>query len=177
MAGLALGHGDALEALYRLEAGSVYRYLLALSGDAHAAADATQQAFLALVSRPRDFNPLRGSLGAYLGGIGRHALLAHWQAAGRFESLGDEALAHLPDQAASPEAVLVRRQDVALVHSAIVRLPLVYREALVLVDLQERSYVDAAAIAGCEINTLRTRLHRARQRLAMLLNAGPGETQ
>jgi len=43
------------------------------------------------------------------------------------------------------------------------------REALVLVDLQERSYAEAAQVAGVELNTLRTRLHRGRARLADLL--------
>jgi RNA polymerase sigma-70 factor (ECF subfamily) len=46
------------------------------------------------------------------------------------------------------------------------------REALVLVDLQERSYDDAAAIAGVSTDVLRTRLHRARQRLAERLAVG-----
>ena len=53
--------------------------------------------------------------------------------------------------------------------------PAPFREALVLVDLQERPYAEAAQVAGIEINTLRTRLHRGRQRLAALLNAAAGE--
>jgi RNA polymerase sigma-70 factor (ECF subfamily) len=36
--------------------------------------------------------------------------------------------------------------------------------------LQERPYAEAAAIAGVELNTLRTRLHRGRQKLAALLS-------
>jgi RNA polymerase sigma-70 factor (ECF subfamily) len=56
---------------------------------------------------------------------------------------------------------------------AIRRLSWPQREALVLVDLQERSYEDAATIAGVSLDVLRTRLHRARQRLADLL--APGE--
>jgi RNA polymerase sigma-70 factor (ECF subfamily) len=55
-------------------------------------------------------------------------------------------------------------------------LPAPFREALLLVDLQERPYAEAARIAGIEVNTLRTRLHRARLKLAALLNAGTGET-
>ncbi|NCZ76325.1 MAG: hypothetical protein EBX65_12810, partial [Betaproteobacteria bacterium] len=52
---------------------------------------------------------------------------------------------------------------------AIAMLPFVFREAVLLVDIQERSYVEAASIAGIELNTLRTRLHRARLRLAHML--------
>jgi RNA polymerase sigma-70 factor (ECF subfamily) len=43
---------------------------------------------------------------------------------------------------------------------------------LVLVDLQERSYAEAAAVAGVSEDVLRTRLHRARRQLAALLNEG-----
>ncbi|MFN0182718.1 MAG: RNA polymerase sigma factor [Aquabacterium sp.] len=170
LAAWAAGDRQALEPLYRRESGPVYRYLLMLAGDAAAAADATQEAFVALARRPQDYSADRGSLGAYLAGIGRHALLAHWRGQQRHEVLDEAALIDLPDSAPSPEAVLVRRQDQAALMQAVAALPALFREALVLVDLQERPYTEAARIAGCELNTLRTRLHRARQRLAALLN-------
>jgi RNA polymerase sigma-70 factor (ECF subfamily) len=46
----------------------------------------------------------------------------------------------------------------------------------VLVDLQLRPYAVAAAIAGIELNTLRTRVHRARTRLAQALRGGSATT-
>jgi len=49
-------------------------------------------------------------------------------------------------------------------------LPAHYRDVLVLVELAERSYVDTAAICGCELNTVRSRLHRARALLARWLD-------
>jgi RNA polymerase sigma-70 factor, ECF subfamily len=177
---LARGELPALDALYRQEAAAVYRYALALGGDAAAAADATQEAFMALALRPSGFDRARGaSLGAYLAGIARHHLLAHWRraalaAGGPFED-GDAALADLPDDGPAPEALLVQRQDVQRVHLALARLPWVFREAVVLVDLQDRPYDEAAAIAGCALNTLRTRLHRGRARLAEWLRPGPGD--
>jgi len=48
-------------------------------------------------------------------------------------------------------------------------LPFAYREALVLCDLQELPYLDAANVIGCPIGTVRSRLNRARARLAELL--------
>jgi RNA polymerase sigma-70 factor (ECF subfamily) len=45
-------------------------------------------------------------------------------------------------------------------------LPPVYREVLVLCDMQELSYDEVAAIAGCPTGTVRSRLHRARALLA-----------
>ena len=69
----------------------------------------------------------------------------------------------------------MRAQSGAEVWLALRQLPVAFREAVVLVDLQERPYAEAAQIAGIELNTLRTRLHRGRARLAALLNASPGD--
>jgi RNA polymerase sigma-70 factor, ECF subfamily len=169
LARLGAGDAAAFDVLYRREAGAVYRYALAMSGDAAAAADATHDAFVALAARPSGFDPARGALGAYLAGIARHALLALRR--GAFDALDDEHLDGRAVAHASPEDMQVRRQGRDALWRAIRALPWPQREALVLVDLQERSYAQAAAIAGCELNTLRTRLHRARQRLAALLGA------
>lgn len=73
---------------------------------------------------------------------------------------------------ASPEQPLVRAQSTRELWQALDALPFIYREPVVLVDLQERSYLEAARIAGVELNTLRTRLHRARLGLAHRLGAG-----
>jgi RNA polymerase sigma-70 factor (ECF subfamily) len=182
---LAAGDRAALDTLYRRESGLVYRYALALSGNAAWAADATQEAFIALATRPQGFDASRGTLGAYLAGVARHALQAVWRSQRLEDSLepgpdehpdaADEPGTHaLQGTSPSPEALLVRTQDNAQLWAALRTLPAPMREALVLVDLQERPYAEAARIAGCEINTLRTRLHRARLKLAALLSADGG---
>jgi len=172
---LARGDAAAFDALYRREAGAVYRYALAMAGDAAAAADATHDAFVALASRPTGFDPSRGALGAYLAGIARHALLALKR--GAFDALDDDPTeGDAAGGTASPEDLQVRRQGRDALWRAIRELPWPQREALVLVDLQERPYTQAAAIAGCELNTLRTRLHRGRQRLAARLGAPTQES-
>lgn len=171
LARVAAGDADALGLLYRRESGSVYRYALALAGDEAAALDALQEAFAQLLRGPQAFQAGRGSLGAYLAGMARHQLLNQWRDARR----------HIPlDEAAEDEADLVPASDTRLhdeqqqgqLWAAIRRLSWPQREALVLVDLQERPYEDAAAIAGISVDVLRTRLHRARQRLADLLTVG-----
>jgi RNA polymerase sigma-70 factor (ECF subfamily) len=178
---IAEGDAAALDRVYRQHAGPVYRYVLHLCANPAWAADATQDAFVALAQRPEGFDGSRGGLGGYLAGIARHALAARWRQAGH-ESPLDEGAPPLGDDdgpddaaagehAASPEAMLVRRQDSAAVQRALMALPAVFREALVLVDVQERPYAEAARIAGVELNTLRTRLHRARHKLAAALNA------
>ena len=49
---------------------------------------------------------------------------------------------------------------------AILALPKSYREAVILCDLHELSYVEAARVLGCAVGTVRSRLHRARALLS-----------
>ena len=67
---------------------------------------------------------------------------------------------------ADPVDGIVRGQEVEALRQALGSLPLAYREAVVLCDLQELTYQDAAVAAGCAIGTVRSRLHRGRQILA-----------
>lgn len=173
LARLADGDADALALVYRRESGSVYRYALALAGDEAAALDAVQEAFAQLLRGAQAYRPDRGSLGAYLAGMARHQLLNQWRDARRHVPLddaldADEAAHAMP----ASDARLHQAQQQQGLWAAIRSLSWPQREAIVLVDLQERSYQDAAAIAGVSTDVLRTRLHRARQRLADLLSVG-----
>ena len=62
---------------------------------------------------------------------------------------------------------LTRAETIASVRAAVRSLPPVYREVVVLCNIQEMNYEQAAAIIGCPVGTVRSRLHRAR---AMLIN-------
>ena len=169
----ARGDAAALDALYRQESGSVYRYALALCGNEAWAADALQDAFLALLHQPTGFDAAKGSLGAYLCGMARHHLLATRR--DRLHTAvpldeDDEAADHT-DWAPDPQDQLLRMQSLQALHQALAGLPWHQREALVLVDLQERDYAQAAAIAGIPINTLKTRVLRGRRQLHAVLSA------
>jgi len=56
-----------------------------------------------------------------------------------------------------------------LVRDAIRTLPPAYREVIVLCELEEMDYADAAAVLGCPIGTVRSRLHRGRALLTQKL--------
>ncbi|KMO17148.1 sigma-70 family RNA polymerase sigma factor [Methylobacterium platani] len=61
------------------------------------------------------------------------------------------------------------RLDVEDLQSALAKLPPDQREALVLVGAEGVSYEEAAAIMGCKVGTVKSRVSRARGRLAELL--------
>jgi RNA polymerase sigma-70 factor (ECF subfamily) len=170
MGRLAAGDRQALDLIYRAEAAEVYRFAVAMCGNPAWAADAVQDAFIQLAEKPGGYDRTLGPLRAYLCGIARYRLLARWRESSSHSALEeeDEGASDVP-HTHTPEIELSRTQDTHSLWSEIARLPWVFREAVVLVDIQERSYAEAAQIAGVEINTLRTRLHRARKRLAEVL--------
>jgi RNA polymerase sigma-70 factor (ECF subfamily) len=66
---------------------------------------------------------------------------------------------------------LSREETIKAVRAAIASLPAPYREVVVLCELQETSYADAAMIVHCPVGTVRSRLHRARALLMTKLEA------
>jgi RNA polymerase sigma-70 factor (ECF subfamily) len=60
---------------------------------------------------------------------------------------------------------IARSETVEQVRKAVLSLPERYREVVVLCDMEEMSYAEAAEIMGCAIGTVRSRLHRARAML------------
>ena len=174
---LAAGDRQALDLIYRAEAAEVYRFAVAMCGNPAWAADAVQDAFIQLAEKPQGYDRAVGPLRAYLCGIARHRLLARWRESAPHTALEeeDEGASDVP-HTHTPEIELARTQETHSLWREIARLPWVFREAVVLVDIQERSYTEAAQIAGVETNTLRTRLHRARKRLAEALAPSPLST-
>ena len=66
--------------------------------------------------------------------------------------------------------MLLGNAELETLRKAIASLPPHYRDVLVLVELTERSYAEAATICGIELNTVRSRLFRARALLARRLD-------
>jgi RNA polymerase sigma-70 factor (ECF subfamily) len=61
-----------------------------------------------------------------------------------------------------PPAIAMRKADSAQINAAIAGLPVVYREVLVLRELEDLSYTDIARIAQIPVGTVMSRLSRAR---------------
>ncbi len=157
------GDREAFAALYRRRQGGIYRFALHMCGSEAAAEDVVQEVFLVLIRRPRTFDPARGSLTAFLYGVARKLVLRRF---GR-----EQPLEEASDQSAElqPELDLVRSEVAETVRAAVLSLPLHYREAVALCDLQELDYTEAALALQCSVGTVRSRLHRGRQMLARKL--------
>jgi RNA polymerase sigma-70 factor, ECF subfamily len=164
---LACGDGKALEPLYRRHRAALYRFALLWSGHPAVAADVTQDVFLHLLTRAGDFDAARGAMLPWLLGIARNLVRQRMRI--RDDAPTDE-LAEVPDTTPSPDVALIAQRDIEALRRAIAALPPHYRDVVVLVELAERSYAEAAAICGCELNTIRSRLSRGRALLAQWLD-------
>jgi len=165
------GDEDAFTALYRRRQGPIYRFALHMSGSVQIAEEVTQDVFLFLIQRGQGFDSERGALGAYLFGVARNyvrrALERSYPESVLSSPVDDEAAALMVDS--DPSEGIVRQQASTAVWKAVLSLPEHYREVVVLCDLQELSYADAAQAAGCAIGTIRSRLHRAHDMLSKKL--------
>ena len=74
---------------------------------------------------------------------------------------------------ATPEAETEQEQVARRTRAAVAQLPPDHRHVLLLVDLQEFTYAEAAAALGVPIGTVMSRLSRARARLRALLETAP----
>jgi RNA polymerase sigma-70 factor (ECF subfamily) len=173
---VACGDAAALGPLYERHRGKVYRFALLWSGSPTVAADVTQDVFVHLLTRAADYDAARGPLMPWLLGIARNFVHRRAGFDARFvhgdDGDGEPPAPELPADA--PEDALSSQREIARLHTAIAALPPHYRDVLVLVELAERSYIETAAICGCELNTVRSRLSRARALLTRWL-CPPGE--
>jgi RNA polymerase sigma-70 factor (ECF subfamily) len=161
------GDEQALVVLYRRRQATIYRFAYQMSGSVSLAEDVTQEVFLFLMRDGRLFDPSRGALSSFLLGVARNYVLRRLRGDHLLSPLSEdpESEEHVND--ASPLDDLTRTESIELVRKAVLSLPERYREVVVLCELQEMSYAEAAEVLDCAIGTVRSRLHRAR---ALLLN-------
>ena len=166
---LAPAERERFERLVLVHLDSAYNLARHLVRDADDAEDAVQEAFVRAL---RYFGSFRGDSGrAWLLSITRNAC---WNVLEkRRESLAatefDETL-HTPEpEHPAPEADLARSIAAGLVRRSLDALPLVFREAIVLRELEGLSYREIAEVTGVPAGTVMSRLARARAQLAQAL--------
>jgi RNA polymerase sigma-70 factor, ECF subfamily len=172
------GSGEAIAALYKRHGGLVYRFTLRMIGNAAIAEEITQEVFLALLTQIDRFDASRGSLSTWLCGIARRKLWKHLERSkdALFDSDEDTA-SELHCINDGPAERLLRQEAVAAVRAGVDELPPLLREVVILCALEEISYEQAAHVLAVPVGTVRSRLHRAKARLACLLHTEMAETE
>ncbi len=151
----------------------VLRYLVARLGDASLAEEIAQESLTALVRCWRNGGPPE-SAEAFVFAVARRRLgRAVWR---RRLWVPIEQAVGFRDGRPSPESRAVARSEEARVRSALAKLARPDREAILLVAAGELGMAEAASVLGVSVSAVKMRVHRARTRLAALLEEGHGTT-
>ncbi len=151
----------------------IYTLAMRILGDPDSAEDITQNTFLtAYLNLPRFRN---GSFRSWLYRIATNACYDVHRRYKRYpvmsiesKELAEERFLPLNDFSSSntlPEMEVERHELEQVVQKALSRLDMDQRSAVVLVDIQDVDYQEAAHILGIPIGTVKSRLARARQKL------------
>jgi len=157
----AKGDGQAFEAVCRALQDDVWRYCYALVGDRELAAEAAQETFLRSVRAIRRFRGEAPVRVWYLT-LARRAAAEVLRRARRQPTAGPAVEEFVPGP--SVEAQLLVEQ-----------LPAELRQAFVLTQVLGLSYAETAAVMGCAVGTVRSRVFRARARLVAAWTGEPSE--
>jgi RNA polymerase sigma-70 factor (ECF subfamily) len=168
VAGAIRGDRTAFEALVRGHHRRLYRILLCVTGNTADAEDATQTAFLKAFQHLEDFEG-RARFGTWLTRIAINEGLECVRTRKPMESLSPQDEDEEPFRprlvrawADDPERLYQREELRAVVERAVASLPMRYRMAVLLRDLEQLSTAEAAAALGLGIPTLKTHLLRGR---------------
>ena len=164
---IVAGDAAAFTALFRRRQSDVYRFALHMTGLPAVAEDVTQDVFLALIKDAGRYDASRATVKAWLAGIARNHSLRRLERDRGTVPLDDDH--DVPETAVDldPLDALTRSERIEGLRKAILTLPVAYREAVVLCDLEELTYAEAAAALECAVGTVRSRLHRGRALLGM----------
>lgn len=163
----AKGDEEAFALLYRRHQGALYRFAMRMTGSAWGAEEIVQDVFMTLIREPKKYDPERGTVGGLLFGIARNRVMKHLERRPREISLEEKnedgaGLGIMLQDNSTPAKWVEARERRQQVRAAVLELPAEFREAVVMCELEEMSYEEAAQMTGCPIGTIRSRLHRGR---------------
>ena len=164
----------SFEAVYRREFAFVWRALRYFGVPDAAVEDVAQEVFIVLHERRDAYDGRAGTLRSWLYGIARRAALRHHRTsrrkgAGRHAREAEanpELLRPQGDPRADPERQLARAQAAALVEAFLDSLTPDRREVFTLHELEGMPAPAIAELLGVKLNTVYSRLRRAREQFA-----------
>lgn len=162
------GDKGALEELLERHQGRVYRFGIKMCRDPEDAKDVLQDTLLAMARGVRDFRGV-SSISTWLYTIARSFCIKK-RRKGKFDPEREESLdtdaapeaARLADPARAPDDVLAGKEVEQVLERAIRSLDPMYREVLLLRDVEGLTAPEVAEVLGLSTQAVKSRLHRAR---------------
>jgi len=140
---------------------AVYGFALRMTGSPETAEDVAQDCFVELLRHPERFDPARGSVRAFLLGVTRNLVFKRWRAEQRLDELDEELQSESLNPMAAPISTFVA--------AAVQSLPPLQREAVLLFEYEGFTLEEIARLVNADAGTVKSRLHRARERLRRVL--------
>lgn len=163
-----------LDEAFRQYTNDLYRYLFSLSKDHHLAEDLVQEAFYRAYVQMADYDIK--NLKTWLFKVAYHAFIDHYRKHKRI-IISEDVHENVPFTIKTPEDELVEKEGFNLLLQAIHTLKEQERHALVLCDLHQFSYQEAAAILEMNLNTFKSNLLRGRKKVVKTIEAWRNEDE
>jgi RNA polymerase sigma-70 factor (ECF subfamily) len=169
MLGFSQGSAEAFSELFARYKQPLFGFFRRRLTDPAQAEELTQETFLVLLRSASRYRP-RALFRTYLYAVGFKILRGHQRKAVlRATFFGARPAAHDPAVHDSPDANLAIRE-------ALARLESTEREILLLREFEQLSYAEISDLLRLPVNTVRSRLFRAREALRDILTAPAAQT-
>lgn len=174
------GDAAAFDVFVNRYASNIYTLLLRLTQDAEEAQDLTQETFLRALKAIKNFRG-EADLKTWLYRIAVNESrnrFRWWTRRHREQTVSldttmvfGETPIHetLSGNSANPETETLRRERRKILREALLKLPAIFREAIVLRDIEGLSYEEVAAALGANLGTVKSRIARGREELRKML--------
>jgi RNA polymerase sigma-70 factor (ECF subfamily) len=161
------GEGDqaAFLELYERHREPIFHFAYRLLGSVEIAEDVTHDCFLSLIRKPENFRSERGGLRPYLFAAARNLAMKHFRNQGREAALDEMAEEPRVSERQQPLGRLLDEELALEVTRAVLGLPPLQREALVLFEYEGLALREIAEIVGADVGAVKARLFRARESL------------
>jgi RNA polymerase sigma-70 factor (ECF subfamily) len=158
------GAGEMLGALFERYHVPLFNFYLKLSGDRAVSEDLVQEVFLRILKYRQSYMP-ETPFRAWIYQIARNARHDHFRKRKPETSWEPEM-----SPVVAPVDTAQQSQEAVLLHSALMQIAEDKREVLVLSRFQDLKYEEIAQLLGCEVGTVKTRVHRALQELRQVFH-------
>ncbi len=155
---------------------SLYNFARWLAQNQNDAEDLVQETYLKALRSFASFQP-GTNFRAWIFRILKNTFLGSCSKLEQRMTLAVESEEDLPATTATPESLLIGRADIDAVRRALEELPIIFREVILLCDVEEASYREIAEILSIPVGTVMSRLARARKMVRGSLGGGPGAPQ
>ena len=165
------GDGDqaAFLEIYERHRLPVFRFAYRLLGTVEAAEDVTHDCFVSLIRNTSNFDPSRASLRTYLFAAARNLAMKQFRITGREDSLDELTEEPAFSSKHEPLRMVLDEELATKVRDAVMSLPALQREALVLFEYEDLSLSEIADITQSDVGAIKGRLFRAREGLKRIL--------